>query len=191
MSTFSCFPVTPLSRQANVNKRCQVSSNGPCGTIRTIPGGVTFSGGRPQRCEFSGETALTFSQCEQACLSWNTSPPSGYAILPCAGFETTAIDQETAQGQCNLIRTERDPNAGTDLQCPGSEYGSFAVAAGVPFDYPMLTPNDFCFFDANSQHNPDMPQFTCHAMFDVTLVSECPEETTEFPFGFPNCPSQT
>ena len=155
---------------------CQVAyaHTNPCGRLIYIHGEggavvTTWSAGRPDRCEWLRGPDKTYNECKELCEMFNRRPPSGYASLPCAGFETTATDYETSQGYCNLIRSPR--TGGTDMQCPGAaRFWNVVSAAG-----PVKNASEICRYYSDSRGNPDMPEWTCFAVFDNRTHSTCPE----------------
>ena len=202
LDRFLLLSFIPVARQTSATRFCGAFGyfHGPCGYNRPMfdENGQIYSRlsvGRLDRCEWNTTIRLmTVMDCLGMCEAWNRafkrndSSTQGFVNIPCVGIETTATDLNSTLGACNLVRSRNPagrnnpPNAEDASNCPGAP-GFFTLQ----YDYrSALSARDICTYGSNSQSNPNLPDFTCFAIFDAqryppevdicTQVPECPPQ---------------
>ena len=157
------------ARQLEEDLICPVSSSGPCGYMVPVRGTnppVIMSMGRPQRCSFIGDNPLTYDDCKGMCEQWNRNPPPNHVGPPCAGIDFL---ESTA---CELVRSLR-PGGETDLLCP--QFRSDFELSSTNNWKAVTNASQICRFRSDSDHNPNLPDFSSFAVFDRAIVGDsCP-----------------
>jgi len=165
---------TVHARQIEEDLVCPITSSGPCGWMRPVPGtNVIMSMGRPQRCQYTG-TPPSFQDCKGLCERWNRNPPPNHVGPPCAGFDFA--ENASGTGTCELLRSVNYVN--NDLLCP--QFSDDFQLSGRNNWKAVTSASQICRFTSDSLNNPNLPQFRCFAVFGP-LVDTCPPIT--------NCPA--
>ena len=195
-----------VARQTSENRVCGAFGyyRGPCGyndPIFDADGNIVarLSVGRADRCEWNTTIRLlTYNDCLGMCEAWNSAfrrndaSTQGFTNIPCVGIETTATDLDSTVGACNLVRSRNPPgrnnppNPDNASNCPGAP-GFFTLhyASHRPYRS-ALSARDICRYGSNSNSNPNLPDFTCFAIFDGRRYPQSEDICTQIP----ECPAR-